>query len=220
MTTPQTSSKNSSSASSPVADLGPIRNIWAVGRNYADHAKELGHAVPSSQGDPMIFLKAGSSVVAHGESFRLPSFSNDVHHEVEVAFRFGANLEFDAVTIALDLTARDLQAKLKANAHPWTLAKSFQASCPLGPLVALPPGLDPAALEFSLEVDGELRQRGSTRNMIHPIAKLRTYVLERFPVVPGDLLLTGTPVGVAQLRSGQKLLARIDGLVQAIWTVA
>jgi 2-keto-4-pentenoate hydratase/2-oxohepta-3-ene-1,7-dioic acid hydratase in catechol pathway len=197
-----------------------IRNIWAVGRNYSEHAKELGHAVPAPESEPLVFLKAGTSIVGPEETFSLPAFSHDVHHECEVALRFGPRFEFTEIAIALDLTARDVQSKAKTSGGPWTLAKSFKASCPLGPLVKIPAGCDLQNLEFRLHVNGELRQKGHTRDMIHPIEKMRRYVLERFPVVEGDLLLTGTPVGVAKLNPGDTLEAEIIGLTKARWSVA
>jgi acylpyruvate hydrolase len=196
-----------------------IRNIWAVGRNYGDHAKELGNAVPSSDAAPMIFLKAGSSIVMNGQSIELPSFSKDIHHECEVAFRFGDDLNLTEMTIALDLTARDVQNRLKADGHPWTLAKSFKNACAIGPLVPVPKGLDLNSIRFHLKVNGSLRQSGATSEMIHGLEKLRAYVMDRFPVVPGDLLLTGTPKGVAEIKSGDKIEAEIEGIVKANWTV-
>ncbi len=194
--------------------------IWAVGRNYREHAKELGNQVPDSSDNPMIFTKASTTIVENGASFELPEFSNDVHHECEVAFRFNALLEFDQMTIALDLTARDVQAKLKAAGHPWTLAKSFKASCPLGPMVAVPQGTDLQNLKFSLKVNDEIRQAGTTSDMIHSVEKLKLYLIDRFPVAPGDLLLTGTPKGVGLLRSGDRLFAQIDGFVEASWQIS
>ena len=196
-----------------------IRNIWAVGRNYGEHAKELGHAVPEASSEPMIFLKAGSTIVENGASFSLPEFSNDVHHECEVALRFGKGLHFDQIAVALDLTARDIQNKLKAASHPWTLAKSFKAACPIGKLTDIPKGLDLSGLTFTLHVNGELRQKGETRDMIHGIEKLRNYVVSRFPVCEGDLLLTGTPPGVAKLAPGDRLKAQIQGFPEANWTL-
>lgn len=195
------------------------RNIWAVGRNYGEHAKELGHQAPSSSTDPMIFLKAGSSLVAPGASFALPAFSGDVHHELEVAFRFDKNLNLTEISLALDLTARDVQNRLKAQGHPWSLAKTFRASCPIGPFVTIPQGLNLEDIHFTLHVNSELRQKGHTRDMIHPVEKLRAYVLERFPVEPGDILLTGTPVGVARLHPGDRLEAEIAGVVKTNWQV-
>ena len=175
-----------------------IRNIWAVGRNYQAHAKEMGAATPTK---PMIFLKAGSSVVMDQKVSLFPG-SNEIHHEIEIALRFGARpeLHFDAVALALDLTARDLQAELKAQGHPWTLAKSFRESCPMSSAVEFS-GPVPH-FEFELSVNKKIRQRGRTQDMIFDFEKLRAYVLSSFPVEPGDWLLTGTPEGVARLEKG------------------
>ncbi|HVK60854.1 MAG TPA: fumarylacetoacetate hydrolase family protein [Bdellovibrionales bacterium] len=196
-----------------------IRNIWAIGRNYGAHAKELGNAVPEKDSDPMVFLKAGSSIVENGGAIRLPSFTDDIHHECEVALVFGADLQFSHITVALDLTARDTQHKLKSAGHPWTLAKSFKDSTALGPLVPLDKKVDLQGLKFGLTVNGETRQTGTTSDMIHSAEKLRRYVIDRFPVVEGDLLLTGTPTGVARIQSGDQMAAQIEGIVQANWSV-
>ncbi len=198
-------------------------NIWAVGRNYADHAKELGNAAPAPDGEPMIFLKAGSCAVPSGRDILLPNWSADVHHECEIALKFGNNfLEFTDFTVALDLTARDAQAKLKAAGHPWTLAKSFAYSCPLGPEVPLTRlaggvnGLEDLA--FTLKVNGKLRQAGDPGEMIFKPEALREYLMDRFPVRPGDWLLTGTPAGVAKIEADDVLEAEIPGYVRATWT--
>lgn len=182
-------------------------NIWAVGRNYSDHAKEMGSTVPSK---PMIFLKAGSTVVSD-DRVSLWRGSQDIHHEIEIALRFGtgtgADLTFDAVALALDLTARDLQAKLKADGHPWTLAKSFIASCPMGPTLPLGPYPNTAEVpefEFEFSVNGQVRQHGHTKDMVFGFEALRRYCLECFPVKPGDWLLTGTPSGVGRLTPGDR----------------
>lgn len=186
-----------------------IRNIWAVGRNYKAHAKEMGATIPTK---PMIFLKAGSTAVS-GRDVPLYPGSKDIHHELEIALRFGSmsdalGLRFDGAGVALDLTARDLQAELKANGHPWTLAKSFRASCPISPMTAIAETVP--HFKFEMKVGDELRQRGNTRDMIFDFETLRTYVLQNFPVEPGDLLLTGTPEGVATLRAGDKVTASFE----------
>ncbi len=179
-----------------------IQNIWAVGRNYVDHAKELGHEVPK---EPLVFLKAGSS--AHwGEQIPLPLHSRDVHFELELALRFNSSLELDAAGLALDLTARDVQQRLKAEGQPWTLAKSFKASCPLSEFVELPQHLPHFQLE--LKVNQQLRQVGHTSQLIFNFEVLRRFVLAHFPVQEGDLLLTGTPAGVGPLKVGDQLQAR------------
>ncbi len=194
-----------------------IQNIWAVGRNYVEHAKELGNESPRGDDDPIIFLKAGSSIVPNEGRFKLPKFSSDIHHECEVAFRFGPSLNFEEMTLAIDLTAREVQTKLKSAGHPWTLAKSFKSSCPIGPFVKV--AENPQAIQFILKVNGEIRQRGQTGDMVHTVEKLRLYVIDRFPVVPGDLLLTGTPKGVARLMPGDRLEAEISDVLKAIWHV-
>lgn len=198
-----------------------IKNVWAVGRNYTEHAKEMGNAIPRADAEPMFFLKAGSTIVTDGGTFHLPAFSEDVHHELEIALQFGGDFKFKAITVAIDVTARDTQSKLKSQGHPWTLAKSFRESCLIGPLAGLRSlKMDLQELEFSLKVNGEVRQSGSTRDMIHPIEKLRQYVLERFPVVEGDLVLTGTPAGVGSIKAGDRLEAAIPNLVRASWRAA
>ena len=198
-----------------------VRNIWAVGRNYAEHAKELGNTVPQASGDPLIFLKAGSGLVENKKAnepsvFGLPKFSQNVHFETELVFRFGSDLKFDAVTIGIDLTARDLQDKLKSQGQPWTLAKSFKESCLLGSFVSLEN--TPENLKFQLLVNGEVRQKGDPKMMIHSVEKVRQFLIERFPVVSGDLVMTGTPQGVAQVHPGDRLEAEIIGLVKAAWS--
>lgn len=197
-----------------------IRNIWAIGRNYADHAKELGNEVPTAaSSEPMIFLKAGSSAVLDNAEFSLPAWSTEVHHEVELALRFGDDLKIHQAAVALDLTERALQTKLKAKGSPWTLAKSFTDSCPLSGFFVVNSLDELRDLEISLRVNSELRQKGRTSQMIFPLEAQIEYVLKHFPVCPGDLLLTGTPSGVAALQRGDLLVAEISGKVTKHWRV-
>ena len=184
-----------------------IRNIWAVGRNYKKHAEEMGAAIPA---EPMVFLKAGSSATFQRD-VPLFSRSTDLHHELEIALRFGSTpdadgrLQFDGAAVGIDFTARDIQAELKKNSHPWTLAKSFRYSCPLSAFVALPAKIP--HFKFELTVNGEVRQKGDTHDMIFDFETLRRYVYDNFPVEPGDLLLTGTPEGVSAVKPGDKASA-------------
>lgn len=193
-----------------------IQNIWAVGRNYADHAKELGNEVPT---EPMIFLKAGSTATLGAKEITLPAWAQDVHHEVELALQFDENLQIDEACIALDLTERAKQNQLKAKGHPWTLAKSFTGSCPLSGFFPVTDLEELKNLEIILKVNGETRQAGSTSQMIFSLEKLIEYVRQHFPVQPGDLLLTGTPAGVGPIRSGDTLEAEITGKARHTWTV-
>lgn len=193
-----------------------IRNIWAVGRNYADHARELGNEVPSQ---PMIFLKAGSSASVNGNEILLPWWTEDVHHEVELALKFGPGLQIIEGAVALDLTERKLQNELKKAGHPWTLAKSFNEACAVSAFFTLKNLDDVADRGVQLWVNDELRQDGRTSQMIFGLRTLVDYVLERFPVCPGDLLLTGTPAGVGPLRAGDVVKARIEDEITHVWKV-
>lgn len=191
-------------------------NIWCVGRNYADHAKELGNDVPS---EPLIFLKAGRCVTT-GEDISLPPWSTDVHHELEIALRFDGALALSAAALALDLTERAAQNRLKAKGQPWTLAKSFRGACPLTPAVPLQNFSD---LRLWLKVNGELRQEGHSSHMIFSPETLRAFVVERFPVEKGDWLLTGTPAGVGPLHRGDVLEAALENkglsVINARWRI-
>jgi len=190
-----------------------IRNVWAIGRNYAEHAKELGNAIPT---EPLIFLKAGSSVVQKPE-ITLPEWSQEVHHEVELALRFDDQFKITQAAVALDLTERHFQNLLKAKGSPWTLAKSFTGSCPLSSFFPVHSLAELKALDISLKVNSELRQQGNTRQMIFSLEEQIGYVRKHFPVCPGDLLLTGTPSGVGPLRRGDFLEAEIHGKIKQIW---
>lgn len=208
-----------------------MKNIWAVGRNYEKHAKELGNSPAAAGSEPLIFLKSAGAFVPNGKKVQLPAFSKDIHHEVEVAIRLGVDsrdaLFVNAFTVALDLTARDIQTQLKKNGQPWTLAKSFRDSCPIGDWVSaskLGNSDDDILaklgdLEFKLLVNESERQHGFTRDMVHKVGPLLQYIGERFPVEDGDVLLTGTPAGVAALKSGDQVVAEIVGFTKATWEI-
>lgn len=194
-----------------------IRNIWCSVLNYHDTAKEVNTTAPLLE--PVFFLKAGSTISHEDQLVILPSFSHDVLYEVEIALQFNKNLEAEWIGLALDLTARDLQNQLEMRAFPWTLAKSFKGSCPIGsffPIQSLN-GLE--NLDFSLEVNGSPCQRGNTRHMVFPCNALISYLLAHFPVRPYDLLLTGTPAGASQIKKGDRLVGKIADHYTAHWNV-
>ena len=180
-----------------------IRNVWAAGRNYADHAKEMKAEVPTN---PVIFLKSGTTV-SSGSVIHLPEWSKEIHHELEIAFWLNEDLQFSHFTLALDLTARDAQADAKKNGLPWTLAKSFVDSCPLGPWLEVSNVPNLESLQLELKINNETKQLGNASDMIFSPETLLKYVKTHFPVAPHDVLLTGTPSGVGQLKSGDKLEA-------------
>lgn len=193
--------------------------LVCVGRNYAAHAKEMQSAVPSQ---PMLFLKPASALVASGGSVVLPPQSSDVHHEVELVAAIGSMAmrvsEADALghiagyAVGLDMTARDVQARAKAKGHPWSVAKGFDTFAPLGDFVAASEVVDPHALGIRLRVNGEVRQEGSTSDMIFDLAHLVSAISHVFTLEPGDLIYTGTPEGVGPVIEGDEMVAEVDGL--------
>jgi len=195
--------------------------VWAVGKNYLEHIKELKGLLNIDQSiptEPLIFLKSGSSVLAPlaadardtPQELPLPvHWSNDVQHEVELAVEVGPDGVPRRAAVALDLTARDVQAAMKAKGFPWTLAKSFQAACPLGPAFSTQ-GVDLGKLELGITVNGQTRQRSTTDNMIFPVPTLVDFIAARFPLQEGDVVLTGTPEGVGRLVPGDKVEAWVS----------
>jgi fumarylpyruvate hydrolase len=188
----------------------PVRRIYCVGLNYADHAREMG-GDPQRQ-PPFFFGKPADSVVDSGTRLPFPSKTSDLHHEVELVVALaqgGSNIHAaDAASmifgcgVGIDLTRRDLQTEAKKQGRPWDMAKGFDHSAPVGPLKL---GVPPVAGPIQLTVNGEMRQSGDLKDMIWSvvdiIATLSTYV----ELAPGDLIFTGTPAGVGPIRRGQKV---------------
>lgn len=193
-----------------------IRNIWGVGRNYADHAKELGNEIPEK---PMIFLKAGSCASVNSNEIIIPEWANDVHHEVELALKFSQFYNIIEGAVALDLTERKYQNELKSKGQPWTLAKSFTGACAVSAFFSMKRLDDFRDRKIRLWVNDELRQEGSTSQMIHGFEDLVDYIKEHFPVCPGDLILTGTPAGVGPIQRGDILKAEFEGEISHTWKV-
>jgi acylpyruvate hydrolase len=187
--------------------------IYGVGRNYALHAKELGHSIPTV---PVIFFKPDASIVRSGERVKLPSFSKNVQFEGEVAFKFGPHLEIVEICAANDLTARDIQKEAQESKGPWSLAKGFKQSCGLGNWFSVK-GLDLKNLEIRLLHNERVAQKGNSRDMIFDMDFLAKYIAERFPVAPGDIVLTGTPEGVGTIVSGDRVVVEIEGISTGEW---
>ena len=197
--------------------LPPVKpsKIICVGRNYRDHAKELGNEVPA---EPLLFFKPPSSLERPGGVVVLPAVSERVDFEGELALVIGRrtrNLKPDddwrevlrGFTLANDISARDLQKK----DVQWARAKGFDTFCPVGPVVSDELDLD-AGVTIETRVNGELRQQASTRDMIFPVPVLLRYISAVFTLEPGDLILTGTPSGVGPLKPGDRVEVSIDGL--------
>lgn len=195
--------------------------VVCVGRNYAEHAKELGNAVPSS---PLLFIKPATAMVTMGEPLQLPEGFGACHHELEMALLIGQPLTKAApdecraaiagIGLALDLTLRELQDELKKKGHPWERAKAFDGACPLTEFAAFDQTLDFSSLTLRLRRNGELQQQGNCSDMLFSVESLLSEISHSFTLMPGDVVLTGTPAGVGPLHSGDKLLAELGDFLR------
>lgn len=186
--------------------------IICVGRNYADHARELNNEVPT---EPVIFLKPDSAILKDGKAFYLPEHLGEVHHELEVVLRVCKNGKhihekfasayYDQIGLGIDFTARDLQNKLKSKGLPWELAKGFDGSAVLGDFVAKETLGDLNSLQIRLDIDGSERQQGNTSDLLFSFEKIITFVSQYFTLRQGDLIFTGTPAGVSAVQPGNRL---------------
>lgn len=194
-----------------------VGKIVCIGRNYAEHIKELGNQVPDK---PVIFMKPASTIIPDGGTIVIPPYSQDCHHEVELAVLIGKTakyvspekaLEYVAgYGVALDLTLRDVQGAQKEKGLPWEIAKAFDTSCPLSSFVSTGNVTDVQNLNIKLAVNDEVRQNGNTNAMMRSVAELIAAASEYFTLEEGDILLTGTPSGVSRIQSGDKLEAFIE----------
>ncbi|XP_030434732.1 acylpyruvase FAHD1, mitochondrial [Gopherus evgoodei] len=203
------------------------RNIICVGRNYAEHAKEMKNALPS---EPLFFLKPSSAYVREGDPIIKPYYCNNLHHEVELGVVIGkkahavsqkAAMDYVAgYALCLDMTARDTQAECKKKGLPWTLAKGFNTSCPVSDFVPKEKIPDPHKLQIWLRVNGELRQEGETSSMIFSIPYIISYISEIITLEEGDLILTGSPKGVSAVQEHDEIHAGINGILSMQFKVA
>lgn len=194
--------------------------IIAVGMNYAQHNRELGHTQENRES--VIFMKPDSAILKDGKPFFVPDFSHEVHYETEVVVRIcrlGKNIAprfahryYDAVTVGIDFTARDLQRKFREAGNPWELCKGFDNSAAIGTFISLEQaGGDLQNLDFHLDIDGCEVQRGNTADMLFKIDDIIAYVSRFMTLKIGDLLFTGTPAGVGPVSVGQHLQGYLGG---------
>ena len=179
--------------------------IFCVGRNYADHAKELGNAIPE---EPVIFMKPKTALMQSNAPFYYPEFSNELHYEAEVVLRICKNGKYvdeslaeeyyDAFTIGIDFTARDIQAELKKKGLPWEKAKAWDNSAIIGKWIPFTPELREQPIHFSLQKNKETVQSGDTTDMIFSFNYIIAHISQYFSVNIGDLIYTGTPAGVGE----------------------
>jgi 2-keto-4-pentenoate hydratase/2-oxohepta-3-ene-1,7-dioic acid hydratase in catechol pathway len=191
--------------------------IFCIGRNYAKHAKEMNSPLPSQ---PMVFMKPATALLPYGQSFFYPDFSDNIHYELEVVVKIkeqGKRIapsnvwsHIGEVSLGIDFTARDIQARCKEKGHPWEIAKSFDYSAAIGKWKEVDKASF-AAIQFDLKKNGRQVQIGETSDMIFDIEALVTYISHRFTLQKGDLIYTGTPEGVGPIARGDVLEGFLHG---------
>ncbi|XP_033098796.1 acylpyruvase FAHD1, mitochondrial-like [Anneissia japonica] len=210
---------------SKFVELG--KKIVCVGRNYAEHATELGNKVPT---EPLLFLKPTTAYLSEGNKIKMPPGCTDLHHEVELGVVIGtkgtdipvesAMDHVGGYALALDMTARNLQDAAKKKGHPWTLAKAFDTSCPVSKFVEKERVQNVHNVRLWLSVNGDIRQDGNTSDMIFKVPTLISYISRSMTLEPGDMILTGTPSGVGPVKSGDVIVAGLDQLMEMSFSVA
>jgi 2-keto-4-pentenoate hydratase/2-oxohepta-3-ene-1,7-dioic acid hydratase in catechol pathway len=200
--------------------------IFCIGRNYAEHIRELGDAAAAQC---IVFMKPHTSLVPAGQPVPIPRDRGVVHHELELVLVIGtggrripaarALAHVCAVTLGIDLTLRELQGRLKQTGSPWELCKAFDHSAPIGDPVPCRPELDLGNIELRLRINGELRQSGNTRDMLYPHARLIEILSETWELLPGDLIYTGTPPGVGAVKAGDLLEAESPQIGRFSWPI-
>jgi 2-keto-4-pentenoate hydratase/2-oxohepta-3-ene-1,7-dioic acid hydratase in catechol pathway len=192
--------------------------IICIGRNYADHAKEMKSELPT---EPIFFMKPDTALVKEGSDIYLPEFSNEIHFECEVVIKINkagkfiqkefARNYYSEISLGLDLTARDLQTKCKEKGLPWEIAKAFDNSAPISSKWISISDINLSDINFQFFQNGELKQNGFTKDMIFSIDELISYVSKFITLKTGDLIYTGTPAGVGPIQIGDKLEGNLNG---------
>lgn len=190
--------------------------IICIGRNYAAHIEELKNEKP---GQPVVFLKPDTALLKSGAPFYYPDFSTNIHHEIELVLKISkegkyiqpqfAYRYFEEIGLGIDFTARDLQDQCKAKRLPWEIAKAFNGSAPIGNFKPVSEFSDLKNIDFHLEINGEVKQKGNTSLMLFDFATIISYVSQFFTLKKGDLIYTGTPAGVGPVQSGDELIGFI-----------
>ncbi len=200
--------------------------IICIGRNYLAHVKELDNALPT---EPMFFMKPETALLAPGESFPYPDFSKEIHYETELVLRIcksgkaidekKATEYYDAITVGIDFTARDLQSQCKAKGHPWEIAKAFDYSAPIGKFKKISELDCPNAINFGMKLNGEWVQQGHSRDMIFSFDKIIAHVSRFVTLKEGDIIFTGTPQGVGEVHVGDRLELFLEGKSMFVFQV-
>jgi 2-keto-4-pentenoate hydratase/2-oxohepta-3-ene-1,7-dioic acid hydratase in catechol pathway len=203
--------------------------IFCIGRNYAEHIRELGDA---DAAQCVVFMKPYTSLVPAGQPVRVPRDKGAVHHELELVIEIGSGPEHGqhipaaealahvgAIAVGIDLTLRELQNTLKKAGSPWELSKAFDHSAPIGARIPYTHDMDLAAIELELIVNGEIRQSGNTRDMLFPVPRLIEILSQTWKLLPGDLIYTGTPPGVGPVQPGDVMEAKSPQIGRYSWQI-
>ena len=192
--------------------------IICIGRNYAEHAKELNNAIPT---EPVFFMKPDTALLKDGEPFYYPDITKDLHHEIQIVIKINkvgkhideqfAHKYYDEIGLGIDFTARDLQAECKAKGLPWEKAKAFDNSAPIGKFISKDKLGDLSEIEFELKINGQYRQVGNTKDLLFSFDQIISYVSKYVTLKVGDLIYTGTPSGVGAVEIGDKMQGYIKG---------
>ena len=191
--------------------------IICIGLNYRKHAAEMGWSLPA---EPVVFLKPDSALLKNNKPFFLPGFSENIHYEVEVVIKISklgksisskfAPRYYDEVTLGIDITARDIQSRNSSAGYPWELSKGFDGAAPVGTFIPVSTIRDINNLDFRLNINGVTVQKSNTSDLIFSISEIIEYVSKFFTLKTGDLIFTGTPSGVGQLKRNDNLVAYLD----------
>lgn len=196
-------------------DRFPVRRVYCVGRNYADHAKEMG-GNPDRE-PPFFFMKPADAIVPGDGGIPYPPKTKKLHHEVELVVALGPGATVFGHAVGIDLTRRDLQDAAKKTGRPWEMGKSFDRSAPCGPVTPAAQALTSGSI--TLEINGELRQSGNLEDLIWPVDEVLKHLADYVELQAGDLIYTGTPSGVGPIAPGDCLRAKIEGLTPLEITV-
>ena len=200
--------------------------IICIGRNYLAHVKELDNALPT---EPMFFMKPETALLPAGEPFPYPDFSKEIHYETELVLRIcksgkaidekKASEYYDAITVGIDFTARDLQSQCKSKGHPWEIAKAFDYSAPIGEFKKISELNHPEDIAFGMKLNGEWVQQGHSRDMIFSFDKIIAHVSRFVTLNEGDIIFTGTPQGVGEVHVGDRLELFLEGKSMFVFQV-
>jgi 2-keto-4-pentenoate hydratase/2-oxohepta-3-ene-1,7-dioic acid hydratase in catechol pathway len=187
--------------------------VFCIGRNYAEHANELGNELPD---EPLVFLKSRNTLIGNNSSVKIPEYSDNMHYEAEMVLLIGGdghNIHLSGIGIGIDFTLRDLQDKIKVKGQPWTKAKNFLGAAAISEFADITDNsdqIDYDSLTVKLEKNGEIMQESRCKHMIFPVFKTINFINENYGLNPGDLIYTGTPAGVGPVKKGDDLKASLS----------